>query len=163
VLKPSHIGQWDGGGVWILNPGLVELAGGDWVIPYRGDMLPGKYPRGHIAQRWGAAVWPKGRMMAIEALEDGHFTTMAVVAPGTKLRINAVTKRSGEVRVEAADLHGRPLPGRTFDQAIPIIGDAFRTPVTWKDGADDLGVKAGEPVVLRFTMRRAKIYGLDFE
>jgi hypothetical protein len=162
VLTPSNIGQWDGGGVWILNPGLVELANGDWVIPYRGDLLPGKYPRGQIAQRWGAAIWPKGRMMAIEAAEDGHFTTMAVVAPGTRLRMNAVTMRSGEIRVEAADLHGRPIAGHAFADSVPIVGDAFATPVQWK-GADDLGVKTGEPIVLRFKMTRARIYGLDFE
>src|SRR6185295_3510218 len=70
VLSPSNIGQWDGGGVWIFNPG--QMAG-----------------------RWGAAVWPKGRMMALEAVEEGRFTTMAFVAAGKTLRINAVTKRSG--------------------------------------------------------------------
>ena len=100
--------------------------------------------------------------MAIEAEEDGHFTTMAVVAPGTKLKINAVTKRSGEIRIEAADLHGRPIAGRAFAESTPIVGDAFRQAVKW-GGADDLGVKTGEPVVLRFKMTRARIYGLDFE
>ena len=101
-------------------------------------------------------------MMAIEAAEDGHFTTMAVVAPASKLRINAVTKRAGEIKIEAADLHGRPIAGRTFAQSTPIVGDAFRQPVKWGE-SDDLGVKAGEPVVLRFKMSGAKIYGLDFE
>ncbi|WP_428938822.1 hypothetical protein [Fontivita pretiosa] len=162
LLTPSNIGQWDGGGVWVLNPGLVELANGDWVIPYQGSLLPGKYPRGQMAVRWGLAVWPKGRLMAIEAPGEGRFSTMAVVAPGSRLRINALTKRTGYIRVEAADLHGRPIPGRTLADSIPIIGDQPASQVRWKS-ADDLGVKPGEPIVLRFQMDRAKIYCLDFE
>ena len=66
------------------------------------------------------------------------------------------------IKIEAADLHGRPIAGRTFAQSTPIVGDAFRQPVKWGE-SDDLGVKAGEPVVLRFKMSGAKIYGLDFE
>jgi hypothetical protein len=162
VLNTSHWGEWDGGAVWALNPGLVELASGDWILPYRGDLLTTRYPRGNIAQRWGAAIWPKGRLMAIEAEDKGSFATVAFVAPGTKARINAVTKGTGEIRVEAADLRGKPIPGRTFDESIPINGDQHRQLVQWK-GADDLGVKAGEPVMLRFRMSQAKIYCLDFE
>jgi hypothetical protein len=163
VMDTGDYGQWNGGAVWVINPGLVEMASGDWIVPYRGDLLPAKYPRGKMQQRWGIATWPRGRMMAIEATADeGHFTTMAIVAPGTKLRINAITKRAGEIQIEAADLHGKPIAGRTFSQSIPITGDAFRQPVKW-DGCDDLGVKTGEPIVLRFRMSRARIYGLDFE
>jgi hypothetical protein len=115
-----------------------------------------------MSVRWGAAIWPKGRLMALESPGDGHFTTMAFCAPGTTLRINALTKRSGYVRVEAADLHGKPLPGRTFEDSIPIIGDQPAAVVRWKD-VSDVGVKPGEPLVLRFRMDRARIYCLDFE
>jgi len=87
---------------------------------------------------------------------------MSFLAPGQSVRINAITARAGEIRVEAADFDGKPTPGRTFEDSIPIVGDQYRTIVRWKN-ADDLGVKAGEPVILRFKMRRAKIYGLDFE
>jgi hypothetical protein len=162
LLATSNYGQPDGGSVWIQNPGLTELGNGDWVIPYLGTLLPMKYARGRQALRWGLAIWPRGRLMALEAVEEGHFTTMAFLTPSNKLLINALTPRSGYVRVEAADLHGKPIPGHTFADSIPIIGDQYRTMVRWQ-GAEDLGVKAGEPVVLRFRMDRAKIYGLEFE
>ena len=162
VLSTTNWGEPEGGAVWATNPGLVEFANGDWAIPYSGYLLPAKYPRGDMAQRWGIAVWPKGRLIALEAPEEGQFTTMAFVAPGNTLRINAVTRSSGEIRVEAADLHGKTIPGRSFDDAIPIVGDQHRTIVQWK-GGDDIGVKPGAPLTLRFRMQRAKIYCLDFD
>jgi hypothetical protein len=162
VVDTSNWGQWDGGSVWALNGGLVELGNGDWILPYRGDLLTKSYPRGHLTQRWGAAIWPQGRLMAIEAQEQGSFATVAIVAPGTRLRINAVTRPTGQILAEAASLHGQTIPGRSFDQCIPINGHQYRKLVTWK-AADDLGVKPGEPVMLRFRMFQARIYCLDFE
>jgi hypothetical protein len=162
AIDKSNWGEWDGGAVWAVNSGLIELANGDWLLPYRGDLVTKAYPRGNMAQRWGVARWPKGRLMAIEAPDQGTFATVAFIAPGTALRINAVTEATGEIRIEAADLRGKPVPGRTFDDSIPINGDQHRKLVEWK-GGNDLGVKAGDPVMLRFRMSRAKIYCLDFE
>ena len=50
----------------------------------------------------------------------------------------------------------------TFDDCKLISGDQYRTAVTWKSD-ETLGVKPGEPIVLRFRMNHAKIYALDFE
>jgi hypothetical protein len=162
VLSPGNYGQWDGGTVWMPNMGLVEFGDGSWVMPFRGDPLPHKYPRGYYAERWGLAVWPKGRLIALEATDEGRFTSMAFLAPGKKMRVNALTERTGEVLIEAADLNGKPLPGRTFDDAVPIVGDQYMTEVRWNDAAD-LGVETGEPIVLRFRLKQAKLYCLDFE
>jgi hypothetical protein len=166
LLETATFGEFDGGCLFTY-PHLIERAGADgrpvdWVLLYRGDNFPHKYPRGKQESAWGTAVWPKGRLMAIEAPLDGGFTTPAFLLPGQKLRINALTSRVGEIRVEVADFYGKTLPGRSFDDCRPIIGDQYRVPVTWKDG-DTLGAKNGEPVVLRFKMSRAKIYQLDFE
>ena len=68
---------------------------------------------------------------------------LAMMAPGTRLRINAVTQRAGSILVEAAGLDGKPIPGRTFADAVPIVGDQHRTLVTWKN-ADTHGVDAGK-------------------
>ena len=76
--------------------------------------------------------------------------------------MNALTSRTGQVLVEAADFYGKPIEGRTFDDAIPIIGDQHKTLIRWK-AHDDLGVEPGEPVMLRFKMRQAKLYFMDFE
>jgi hypothetical protein len=44
---------------------------------------------------------------------------------------------------------------------VPIFGDHHFTKAVWK-GGDDLGVPEGEPVYLRFQLKLAKIYGLEF-
>ena len=86
---------------------------------------------------------------------------MAVVAPGRRLYLNAVTRRAGHVKVAISRLDGSFIEGRDFAGAVPLVGDLFRAPVTWR-GHDDLGVAEGEPIIVRFLMERAKIYYLDF-
>jgi hypothetical protein len=161
VLKTNTAGQWDGGTVFTY-PSLVELPDGSWAMPYTGYVYPHKYPRGAWGYDVGLAVWPKGRLVALEAPEEGEFTTVAFVPPGKKILINALTERAGEIRIEACDVHAKPLPGRTFVDAKPIVGDQHRSVVTWS-GGDDLGIKDKEPVILRFRMSKAKLFGLDFE
>lgn len=163
VLDSAPFGEWDGGCVFAV-PNLIELANGDFALPYNGYNVPHKYPRkGHYQVRPGYAVWPKGRLVALEAPEVGEFATVAIMPPGRKLRINALTARAGEVRIEAANMADRkPLAGRSFADADAVRGDCHWTPVTWR-GNDDLGHADGAPVVLRFRMRNARIYGLEFE
>lgn len=53
-------------------------------------------------------------------------------------------------------------PFGQFDDAAPIVGDAYRQPARWTCG-DDLGVKPDEAICLRFRLNRAKLYWVDFE
>jgi hypothetical protein len=161
VFTTSTFGQFDSGCLAAV-PNLVELPGGDWGIFYTGYAYPHKYPRGAFSYDIGMMRWPKGRLIALEAQEEGGFTTLSFVAPGTKLLINAVTRRTGSILIEAADFNGTPIPGHTFEDAIPIIGDQYLKLVAWK-GQETLGVREGEPVVLRFRMKCARIFGLQFE
>ena len=162
VLKTATYGQWDGGCVF-ASPNLVELPdGGGWVLPYTGYADPHKYPHGGAKYGVGLAVWPKGRLCAIAADDEGSFTTPPLLVPGNTLSINAVTGRNGFVLAEAADATGKPIEGRTFADAAAGLGDLHWSPVTWKQHAD-LGTKPGEPVVLRFRMKLARIYGLQFK
>lgn len=161
VLKTAEFGQWDGGSIFNA-PGLVELPDGSWAMPYTGYSYPHKYPRGAWKYAVGLAVWPKGRLMALVADSKAEFATAAIVAPGKILKINAVTTRAGSILIEAADINGKAIAGRSFAEAVSIIGDHFWTQVKWKDH-DDLGVEPGKPVEFRFRMDQAKLYGLEFE
>jgi hypothetical protein len=161
VLNTADYGRWDGGCVF-THPNLVELPNGDWVLPYTGYTNPHKYPHGGETFNIGLAVWPRGRMVAIETIDSGGFTTPAFLAPGTRLRINAITKRVGSIQIEVADLEGNPIPGRSFQDNERITGDHFWTPVRWNSN-ETIGVQKKEPVVLRFRMNKARIYGLEFE
>ncbi|NLH99634.1 MAG: hypothetical protein GX446_09110 [Chthonomonadales bacterium] len=158
VLDTAPFGEWDGGCVF-AQPDLVELPNGDFALPYTGYDVPHKYPRGQYRYAPGLAVWPKGRIVALEAEQSGEFATVGIIPPKSRLLVNAVTKRGGSLLIEAAGMTGKPLPGRAFADAVPILGDRFRHPVTWKDG-DRLPTDAG--VILRFRMDQVKLYGLDF-
>ena len=161
VLTTAPFGQWDGGCLF-ANGNLMELPDGRWILPYGAFNVPHKYPRkGAYQSGLGFAFWKKGRLVAVEAAERGQFTTFALMPPGRKVRINALTVRGGSVLVEVTNAARKAVPGRSFEDCKPIIGDQFRTLVTWK-GGDDLGVPDGTPVCLRFKLDQAKLFYLDF-
>jgi hypothetical protein len=144
-----------------MQPRLIETANGDFVIAYMGFNVPHKYPRGSYKQLTGYAVWPHGRIIALEAEDLGQFETVHVVPSGTKVFINAETKRAGEIRVAVKKYDSGAIEGRSFEECIPIIGDHPRTLIRWQR-ADDLGIQAGEAVALQFRMNKAAIYALEF-
>jgi hypothetical protein len=160
VIPQSDYGQWDGGYMFAY-PELLELPDGSFALPYTGYDVPHKYPRGMCHRNVGYALWPKRRLCGIEAAETGGFTTVAVVAEGERLLVNAVTKRAGFLQVEACDMDGRAIPGRTFEDCVPLVGDCFDTPVVWKD-QDTLGVKPEAAIMLRVRMSRAMLYDFTF-
>ncbi len=100
LLRTGPFGRWDGGCVW-ATPDLIELPNGDWALPYLAHTFPHKYPRGRNVGSTGYAVWPKGRLVAVEAQDHGEFTMIPVIASGKRLKVNALTLRTG-----------RPKPGR---------------------------------------------------
>jgi hypothetical protein len=160
ILETAAFGEWDGGCIFSF-PGLIELPNGDFALPYKGYNLPHKYPRGTMELYAGYAVWPKGRIIAVEATEIGEFATVGILPPGQTLKINALTKRAGGIVVELSRGDDTPIPGRTFEDCDPIIGDALWQEVTW-DGDSDLGVPKDETLVIKFRMDRASLYGIEF-
>ena len=114
------------------------MPNGDWAFPYLAHSLPHKYPRGQNVGSTSYAVWPKGRLVAVEAQDQGEFTMIPIVAPGKTLKINALTLRTGWVKVEVVGVSGRALA-----ECIPIVGDQHWTRVTWK-GGDRPGRRRGE-------------------
>jgi hypothetical protein len=161
ILETSNFGEWDGGCIFSF-PDLIELPNGDFALPYKGYNLPHKYPRGTMELRAGYALWPKGRIVAVEAEEVGGFTTVGILPPGRTLKINAVSKRAGGIRVEIASIFDETVPGRSFADCDILQGDQFWSTVTWK-GETDLGFEDGAGVVVRFKMDRAKLFGIEFE
>ena len=156
LLETQPHGQWNGGAIWV-HPNLIELPDGSWAISYCGHNVPHKYPRGQRVGKMGYAIWPKGRLIALEAPDKGQFTMVPVMAPGRTLKINAITKRTGGIRVEVAG-----VKGRSFKDCTRIFGDRHWTTIEW-NGQSDLGFKEGKPIMLRFQLDQAEIFGLEFE
>jgi hypothetical protein len=156
ILRTGAFGAWNGGCVW-ATPNLIELPDGDWALPYLAHALPHKYPRGQNVGRTGYAVWPRGRLVAVEAEDHGAFTMIPLVAPGKTLRINALTRRTGWIKVEVVGVRGRSLA-----ECLPIVGDQHGTRVTWK-GGEDLGLRENQPMTLRVEMSQARLFGFTSE
>jgi hypothetical protein len=91
----------------------------------------------------------------------GEFTTRPLTFGGKRLLLNVATSAAGSVRVEVLSAAGKPLPGYALADAEEIYGDELARPVKWKGGAD-LGSLAGQAVRLRFVMRDADLYALQF-
>ena len=156
LLQTQPFGQWNGGAVWV-HPNLIELPDGTWAISCRGDNVPHKYPRGQRKAELGFATWPKGRLVALEAPDQGKFTMIPVMAPGRTLKINANTKRTGGIWIEVVGVEGR-----SFEDCTRIFGDRHWTTIQWGDQTD-LGFEEGKPITLRFKLDQAEIFGLEFE
>jgi len=156
LLYTQPFGQWNGGCIWVL-PNLIELPNGDWALPYLAENFPHKYPRGQLVGHTGYAVWPKGRLCGVDAADEGEFTMMPIVAKGNTLKINALTLRTGWIKIEVLG-----VKGHTLAECTPIIGDQQWAQVTWKD-SKDLGITPGQPITLRVQMKQAKLYGLEID
>jgi hypothetical protein len=120
LMTTGEFGRFDGGCTF-WHPNLLELPCGDFVLPYTGYQFPHKYPRGAWSYAPGYAVWPKGRFIAVEAAEEGEFTTVGFLPPGRVLRINAVTKRAGQVLVAVTRRNGQPLPAARLRMPCPSL------------------------------------------
>ncbi len=160
VFTTGPFGAFDGGCVF-AHPNLVELADGRFALPYSGYNVPHKYPRKLWRYAPGYAIWPKGRVAGIEAAERGEFATVALIPRGRRLRINASTRLGGNMLVEVAGIQGHPLPGRSFAESRRIVGDSHWSYLAW-NGVEDLGYQNGAPIILRFRLDQARIYGLEF-
>ena len=160
VMGTAPYGEWDGGCVF-TRPNLIELAGGDLTLFYTGYNFPHKYPRGQLRFGSGAAVWPKGRLVAVEAVGRGEFATAAILPPGRKIQLNALTSRAGHILVEIAGETGAPIPGREFARATAIVGDQPAAPLKWGEN-QDIGIDPNKPVILRFRMDQAKLFAIEF-
>ncbi|MCB9783013.1 MAG: hypothetical protein H6751_08635 [Candidatus Omnitrophica bacterium] len=156
LLETQPFGRWDGGCIW-AGPELIELPDGSWALPYSAHNVPHKYPRGQRKGALGYAVWPHGRMAALEAPDRGEFTLIPLMAPGRTLKINAVTKRTGGIRIEVVG-----KDARSFENCDCFFGDLQWTPIAW-NGDTDLGFEEGTPITLRFQIEQGELYGLEFE
>lgn len=154
VIQPGAPGEWDGEFI-VAGRDMVPLGEDRVAIPYAGVSHPHKYPRwpGVISHGTGCASWPKGRLSALVADEEGAFATFSVPVTGAQLTVNASVRRAGELRVGL-----RGVAGRSAGDCDYITGDASAHVVSWK-GDPALGVEPGQSVSLEFRLRAAELYG----
>jgi hypothetical protein len=161
ILQPGEEGTWDGGCIF-GDSNLVEFSDGRVVFPYRGFAYPHKFPRRHIPHLGQIALagWPKERLAAVIADEDGEFMTRPLSAQGTKLFLNFETGRTGYIKVSVEGDRKHPVANRTLELCDALFGNQLKKQVSWK-GQETIGVKPGESFTLRFQLRAAKLYSFE--
>ena len=97
----------------------------------------------------------------------GELITKPLVFTGTNLVLNYSTSAEGSIRVELQDINGNPLPGFGLEESPLIWGDRIDAPVNWvrpasRTDPEPLKRLAGKPMRLRFVMRDADLYSLQF-
>ncbi len=93
--------------------------------------------------------------------EEGECLTKPLIFSGKQLILNHSGSAVGKILVEISDAHGGPVPGFTKKDCLPVTGDRIETTVQWK-GSPDLAALAGKPVRLRFSMKEADLFSLQF-
>jgi hypothetical protein len=91
----------------------------------------------------------------------GELLTRPLTFAGKELVLNLATSAAGGIRVEIQDAAGNPLQGYALADAVETIGNEIERAARWRSGSD-LGELTGKPIRLRFAMRDARLYALQF-
>ncbi len=94
--------------------------------------------------------------------DGGEFVTKPVTFDGNRLVINFSTSAAGSIWVELQTENGEAIPGFELDACDEIIGDEIARTVTWR-GSESLASVAQRPVKLRFKMKDADVYAIQFQ
>lgn len=145
------------------NWGNIQSAGGGCIVAGNrlrfycsGRTSPAETPGTHTCVT-GLATLRRDGFASMEAGSGGaELLTRPVRFTGSRLFVNA-DACGGELRVEAVDGAGRPIPGYAAADCRPITADDVTQPVAWA-GGPDLAPLAGTPVQLRFVGRDARLF-----
>ena len=116
------------------------------------------YPSNHVRRY---AIRPDGFVSVQGPYEGGELVTKPLMFTGSKLSINFATSAAGGLFVEIQTPDGAPIEGFALKDCPEIIGDRIDHPVSWKQGPD-VSTLAGKPLRLRFVLKDADLYSLQF-
>lgn len=91
----------------------------------------------------------------------GEMITKPLTFQGRNLFINYSTSAKGFVKVEIQNESGTPLSGFDLSASKDIYGDELDRIVSW-NGVTDLSSLAGQTVRLRFSIRDADLFAIQF-
>jgi hypothetical protein len=93
--------------------------------------------------------------------EEGEMVTKPLRFEGTRMLLNFSTSAAGGIRVEIQDAAGKPLPGFSLAESQETIGNEIERAARWNEG-EDVSKLSGQIVRLRFVMRDADLFALQF-
>jgi hypothetical protein len=95
-------------------------------------------------------------------MSGGELITKPLAFSGRTLTMNFASSVAGGVRVEIQDEKGVALPGFSLMDCEEQFGDSIQRAVVWKNGGD-VSSLAGKAVRLRFALKDADLYSIQFE
>jgi len=93
--------------------------------------------------------------------EGGSFTTKPFTFTGSKLLLNFATSAPGFLKVEIQNANGKSIDGYSLQDAQELIGNYIEHPAEWQNGTD-ISKLSGRPIRLKFVMKDADLYSLQF-
>jgi len=160
----GEAGTWDSEMVLVIAPvardDKIWIYYSGWNTPYTAEAEE-KATHGWVENgrrmQWaiGLATLRLDGFVSLDAgATSGTLLTRPLELDGSTLTVNA--RIDGELRVEVLAA-GRPLPGYSAAECLPVRGDGLRRPVRWKEhvGIEEL---RGRIVQLRFTLRNGSLY-----
>ena len=150
-LPGGPAGSWDDGMLFcaplIAHQNEVLIYYGGWNGPH------------NVQQRSagvGLATLRTHGFVSLDAdAHEGHVTTRLLSNAAGPLRVNAEA-HGGSIRIEVLGENGKPLPGFSKDDCLPLDTDGTDQRVRWKTQASL--PTSNNDVRLRFLLRKAKLY-----
>jgi len=93
--------------------------------------------------------------------KPGELVTKPFTFTGKQLTLNLSTSAAGGIKVEIQDASGQAIPGFALADCSELNTDDLARVVSWKNGSD-VSSLAGKPVRLRFHLKDADLYALQF-
>ena len=92
--------------------------------------------------------------------KDGVLRTRTIIPKSGEMRLNVRTTAHTAVRVQMLDGEmAQPIPGYTWDEAVPISGDHLFAVPRWNERAD-ISELVGRPVRVEIAMREAELFAI---
>ena len=132
---------------WIYYAGADERHGNESV----------RFDRRHAIGL--ATLRLDGFVGLVAAERPGTITTRPFPLAGDDVELN-LDAAKGECRVEVLDAAGRPLPGFTAADSLPLTVDGLRQRPRWREQTSLAAVR-GQTVRLRFRLRDATLYAFQ--
>lgn len=103
-----------------------------------------------------------GFVSASAPMSGGELVTKPLTFTGDKLVLNFSSSAAGGIQVGILDKDGQPIPGFEIEDSPPIFGDSIERVVPW-EGGRELSSLQGKHIRLRFVLKDADLYSLQFK
>lgn len=162
VLPLGPAGSWDSGMIKVPSHPLVE--DGQVKLYYRGGPQTHGFARKEYetygqddlhTTHLGLAAMRKDGFASLDGGEQaGTVTTRVLANPEGTLAVNYRTNGGGWLKAAVLDAQGRPRPGYSLEDCVPLTGDSTNQPIVWKQQAR----LPAQPARLQFELRNASLF-----